>query len=371
MKILVIKTSSFGDLIHTFPVVDWIHQKFPLAEIDWIVEAPFSELMQAHPNIHRVLQVHTKKWRRGREIKSFLRFKKQLQEETYDVVFDLQGNIKSGLLTFLANANIKVGFGWKTVSEWPNLLFTKWKVNPSPGKNIRHDYLALVQSYFYNHDIYRTPLLPGIKTPLLQSNVALRHTAEQDKWVNRLLTHPNLQRGPKVMVCLGSAWKNKQMTLSSLIEFLHHLQDEVHCCYLLTWGKEEEKEAAKTVSKSFCDRGVVVVEKVSIPTLQHLISQVDLVISVDSLPLHLAGTTSTPTFSIFGASSEEKYRPLGPQHVSYQGGCPYHQSFDKRCPKLRTCPTGACIRSLSGAELYRSFKKSGVKFSSRSQFLTE
>ncbi|MGA8164934.1 MAG: glycosyltransferase family 9 protein [Waddliaceae bacterium] len=347
MKVLVIKTSSLGDIIHAFPVVDWIRQQFPLAEIDWVVEAACAELVQSHPHIHQVLAVHTKAWRRGREIKTFWQFRKHLQKKTYDVVFDLQGNSKSGVLTFLAYANIKVGFGWKSVAEWPNILFTRWKANSSPEKNIRRQYLELVQGYFHDN------------TPLFSGNIGLRCSPEDKQRLEQLLAHPHLQHGPNVMVCPGSAWKNKQMRLSSLIEFLHRLHEEWRCCYLLIWGNEEEKEMVHAISQQFSHRGVVV-EKMSIPALQHLMARLALIISVDSFCLHLAGTTKTPTFSVFGPSSAETYHPIGSQHTFYQGVCPYRQSFRKRCPYLRSCPTGACIRLLNGREIYWAFKKSGA-----------
>ena len=84
-------------------------------------------------------------------------------------------------------------------------------------------------------------------------------------------------------------------------------------------------------------------------------ASVDMVIAMDSLPLHLAGTTETPTFSIFGASSANKYKPKGKKHLAFQGTCPYKRTFERRCPVLRTCSTGACIRDLHGEELFHYF----------------
>ncbi|MFQ5729084.1 MAG: lipopolysaccharide heptosyltransferase I [Waddliaceae bacterium] len=339
MKILIVKASSLGDIIHTFSVVGYLHQKFPKAQIDWIVESSFADVVEAHPFVNRVYRVETKKWRKGRKWKAFWQVRKELRQNRYDVVFDLQGNFKSGLTTLQTKTKDKVGFGFKTVSEWPNLFVTNVKMNPPKGQNIREDYLYLVQNYFGDNEKYQ------------DGGVRLSLSFEQAKQIQSLLSHPALTNGKKVMVCPGSAWPNKQMTTLALRDFLHKVQEDTNCCYLLVWGNDSERKMAREIHRGFQENSVIV-DRLEIAVLQNLMDQLDLVIAMDSLPLHLAGTTSTPTFSIFGPSSAIKYRPIGRHHHSFQGSCPYQKIFEKRCPLLRTCPTGACIRYLTGPEIF-------------------
>jgi heptosyltransferase-1 len=157
-----------------------------------------------------------------------------------------------------------------------------------------------------------------------------------------------------VVVCPGSAWRNKQLTPATLEAFLTLLHAHIKCHYLFVWGSQEEKGMAEKLQKEFTGNSQIV-DKMSLPMLQNLMAMSDLVIAMDSLPLHLSGTTKTPSFSVFGASSAAKYKPLGTHHHSFQGSCPYGRSFVKRCPILRTCPTGACIRDLQAQELFDSF----------------
>jgi heptosyltransferase-1 len=82
----------------------------------------------------------------------------------------------------------------------------------------------------------------------------------------------------------------------------------------------------------------------------------DCVIAMDSAALHLCGTTLTPSFSVFGPSAASIYKPLGSQHTHVQGFCPYKQEFIQRCPLLRTCKTGACIKNLQAEELFQHFR---------------
>ncbi len=112
--------------------------------------------------------------------------------------------------------------------------------------------------------------------------------------------------------------------------------------FLILWGSPKEKEQAQAIANGFIGNSTLV-DPLSLPALHLLMTHVDLVISMDSLPLHLAAVAGTPTYSLFGPSLAQKYAPQGDKHHALQGSCPYGTTFEKRCPKLRTCPTGACL----------------------------
>ncbi|MBA3817180.1 MAG: hypothetical protein H0X29_11825 [Parachlamydiaceae bacterium] len=353
-KILLIKTSSLGDIIQAYPVLDFLHDKFPKAEIDWVVERPFEELVRAHPKINNVLCVATKEWRCRfyclsilKEIRDFWR---QLRRNNYDVVFDLQGNVKSGLILSQVKSRQKVGFGKKSVPEWPNTFFTNKRFNPPAGGNIREDYLAVVKAFFSD----TTPC--AVSSPSHSNKVTLKISDIQKAAVQSVLQNVFFEGHLKVVICPGSAWRNKQMTLEALLVFLSGVQEHLRCHFLFLWGSFEEKALVDQLHEHFM-RHSLVIDRMSLPMVQNLMMEVDLVIAMDSLPLHLAGTTLTPSFSIFGPSLAQKYKPIGPQHFAFQGACPYGSIFEKRCPILRTCPTGACIRELAGdGELIIKFR---------------
>lgn len=341
-NILLIKTSSLGDIVQTFPVLEYLRKKFPKASIDWVVESHFAELVQAHPSINHVLTVNTKTWRKHAFNKETLRsireFRNQLRHKTYDVIFDLQGNIKSGLILSQASSQKKVGFGRKSVPEWPNLLFTNTRFDSSKDDNIRHNYLSVVTSFFNDNIAEEVP------------KTLLKIIPEEQTKVNAF----NQANIPLVMVCPGAAWKNKQLTTEAFATFLSLLKDYLHCRFLFTWGSYEEKVLSEALQRQFADS--LLIDKMNLPMLQNLMEKCNLVIAMDSLPLHLAGTTNTKTFSVFGPSLASKYKPLGTQHHAFQGSCPYGRTFVKRCPVLRSCPTGACIRDLKGEEIFDNFK---------------
>ncbi len=297
MKILILKISSLGDIVHTFPVVSYLRKRFPGAEIDWMVKKPYLGLIEAHPEVDLAITPN--------------------QGGEYDLIFDLQGNIKSGFLLNKIRGSTKVGFGLKSVSEWPNALFTSRRFNPPRGKNIREDYLFLVQNYF------------GDTTPFQAQPLVLKLGVSERREVERV------QAGA-TLVCMGSRWPNKQLKEA---EWIALLEQRASAPILFVWGTEEEKKQAEQLAVYF--KGSRLLEKLSFPALQHVMAKSRLVIGVDSFPLHLAGTTSVPILGIFGPSSAEKYAPLGSEKI--QRACPYGLTFEKRCPKLRRCKTGACM----------------------------
>lgn len=347
MKVLIVKTSSLGDIVQTFHILSYLKNISNDIQIDWVVEHPFSELLQAHPAIHKVFIIHTKKWRQcfwKKEIRQEIQqFYQSLSSHCYDIIFDLQGNIKSGIVTALARSPIKVGFGRAAVAEWPNLLFTNHRYTPPSNQNIRNDYLFLVQSQFKS-----TP-------PYIYEGVQLKISQTEEEKIKHILT--NIQPNQtKIMVCPGSNWTNKQLSTMALKEFLIALSQNMATYYLFIWGTKEEKQIVEELAQSFPNSNIIL-DKLALPTLQNLMAQLQLVIAMDSLPLHLAATTYTPTYSVFGASAASKYKPVESRHAAFQGLCPYGQSFEKRCAILRSCPTGACIKDISGHVLFNHFIK--------------
>lgn len=348
MKILIVKTSSLGDVIHSFGVLDYLKRRSSVTQIDWVVEQSCYSLIESHPLVDNTIIIDTKKWRSDFSLKEkivhFWQVRKKLRATHYDLVFDLQGNTKSGFITFLASATHKIGFGWRSVPEILNFFVTNMHYSLSPNNNIRSDYLSLVKNYFGDSSNEDT----------CYGKINLEIDEDQQLSLYKMLTHQNLHAKKLVLVCYGSRWENKQLSTPSLVDFLHRFAADDDVAFIFTWADSNEQKIAINLHNHFCDNSIIA-EKMSLPMLQHLMGRVDLVVAMDSLPLHLCGTTDTPSFSVFGPSSAQKYQPQGPQHHCLQGKCPEGITFDKRCARLRSCETGACLKNITGEQLYNAF----------------
>src|SRR5579872_177737 len=116
MRVLVIKTSSLGDIIHALPALTDAKRVYPDITFDWVVENAFKEVPAWHPAVHRVIPVALRRWRkqvgtafRKGEIRDFL---KDLRQDKYDYIIDAQGLLKSVALTLLSRGNLRIGFSW-------------------------------------------------------------------------------------------------------------------------------------------------------------------------------------------------------------------------------------------------------------------
>ncbi|PIS03036.1 MAG: hypothetical protein COT85_03130 [Chlamydiae bacterium CG10_big_fil_rev_8_21_14_0_10_42_34] len=333
-SILIVKTSSLGDIIQSFHVLNDLHARFPYVAIDWAVERAFHPIVEAHPLIRRAIALDIKQ---NRNIYQSL---KELRKDTYDLIFDLQGNCKSGIITLLSRGNVKVGYGYQSVREWPNILATHKRFDVSKNTNIRTFYSKLIERYF------QTP------SPTNLGGVRFHIDLQEKEKIAAILA--KVPSNYKVMVCPGSKWANKQLKPSVLAAFLKQIEQTYNASFLLIWGDLIEKDLCNELAQQL--KTSFVVDKLPLPTWQNLMDQLDLVIGVDSSALHLCGTSSTPSFSIFGPTAPEVFKPEGERHCAIQGKCPYGKVFDKQCPVLRSCPTGACVKDLTFEELWQAFQ---------------
>lgn len=344
-RILIVKTSSLGDIIQSFVVLNYLKKRFPDADIDWAVEERFSAIVAAHPLVSRTIPFNSKAWKR-RSFKEYLRAASELRRFEYDCVFDLQGNCKSGAVTLLSKSRCKVGFARSCVREWPNLLATHRRFAVPSNINIRLQLLGLIRQFLGDQELS----LVGF------DGVRFKISEEENQKIAALFDVKEASGQERIMVCPGSKWSNKQLPLSTLAAFLEKIDRTSDATFFLIWGDTQERMLCEKLREQFFKNSLVV-DRMELPVWQNLMNEMSVVIAFDSGGLHLAGTTSTPTFSIFGPTMPEIFKPIGSRHFSMRGECPYLRSFEKVCPLLRTCPTGACIRSLTAEAIFSRYSE--------------
>lgn len=341
-SILLVKTSSIGDVIQALPALQYLRARFPQATIDWVVEESNASLLLASPSLSNIIVIDTKAWRSSLSAwKGFMGTLKNLRSKNYDLLFDLQGNTKSACVTFLAKAKEKIGFDSTHVQEKTNLLVTTKRVSLAKTLNAQMKYLQLIQHYF-NDDAVFMPQPISMNITFLEKNR-----------LEALLSNRALKHRLRLMVAAHSRWSNKEIQVETLCSLLTHISTQYSVCFIFVYHTKSEKEQADYMVQRFKSQSFSVGD-LSLPLWQNLMNQIDGVISVDSAALHLCATTNTPSFSIFGPSLAERYRPLGSQHFSVQGSCPYGVQFWSRCPLLRKCSTGACLKGLDSNHLIKA-----------------
>lgn len=359
MRVLIVKTSALGDIVHTFPVIEYLRDRQQASTIGWVVESRVAALVRAHPFVDTTIEIDSKllrsslpsfglinEWRRQRTI---------VRQDTWDLVFDLQGNCKSGLVTWCARSPVKVGYGRKSVAESPNIVATNHRYNPPRGLSIREEYLWIVQKYF--HDT----------TPFHASPIELNISQMQRQLLQTEMAHWPVF-SPIWIIAVGSNWPNKMCKTSSLLTVLRMIRAEFHPYFIFVAGSGEELAIVGNLGQEFLHSSHILYRP-DLPLLQRAISNANAVIAVDSLILHLAATTKTPTFSFFGPSSATKYAPNGSVHGFFQSQCPNHSTFEKRCPFLRTCLSGECLKEADPTAMFQAIHEWQNRVSNSHRFL--
>ena len=344
MRVLIVKTSALGDVVQTFPVAEYLKTVQGVDQVGWVAEMSAAPLVRANPFVDSVVEIDTHAIREVfphfETLKEVRRQRALVREESWDLLFDLQGNIKSGCVTWFARAVAKVGYGLRSTSEWPNVFATNQRFDPPPGLPVRESYLTLVKNYF--HDL----------RPFEASGIDLHLTEAQEK----ALSHERARwpaTAPVWIIAGGSAWPNKMCRAETMAHVLRYIRETYGAYFIFVAGTGEELRTAGFLAGEFLQSSHVLFRP-DLPVLQQMMGHAAAVLAVDSLILHLAGTTATPTFGLFGPSHAHRYAPPGSGH--FQGQCPRNVSFHHRCPHLRTCESGACLKEADVDELIRAIR---------------
>ncbi len=326
MKILIVKVSALGDVVHALPVLAYLKSVGEAVEIDWLVEKPFAPVLEGHPLIRRIHTLETKAWRKAgglASISGVLAMIKALRREAYDLVLDLQGNSKSGLFTLASGAPVRVGFDRIAAREWPNLLATNRHVTLTAAEHHVGDRaLALARAG-----------LPGgierrLAGPLPVDPDALSR-------IEKSLAEQGLQAGPLVVLHYGTTWTTKLWSLASWQQLAAKLGD-MKLRPILTWGNEEEHAAARAIAEA-SGGSAVIWPRGSLVDLVALLSRADLVVGADTGPVHIAAAVDTPTVSIYRVTDGLRNGPRGDRHICLQVPLSCSPCLRKSCERDVEC----------------------------------
>jgi ADP-heptose:LPS heptosyltransferase len=321
--IAIVRLSALGDIVHTLPAFQALRRARPAARISWIAEPAGAALLANIPGIDQVIVLDLKA-RRGPLAKAagLARFVRRWRGR-FDILLDFQGLIKSSLLSFLLGGT-RVGFGRGNVREPLAALFYSRQASPFPEeRHVIHKNLHLLS-------------LLGITAPLVEyPSREWRPSRQLDAW----LQQEGLKEGWTVLN-VGGAWPSKLLSAEQWRQVACGL-DPSHTPVML-WGNAREKETAVAVARQ---SGARLAPFMEFADLICFIARARLVISGDTLALHLAGMTGTPALGVFGPSSPERNGPLHPASrvVFHRLAC----SFCYR----RRCDTMNCLHGIAAEEI--------------------
>lgn len=293
MRLLIIKTSSLGDLVHMFPAVSDMHKSTPRARIDWVAEESFAELPGWHPAVGRVIPVAMRRWKHSpagsttwSEVRASIA---ALRRESYDLVIDAQGLLKSALIARFARG-MRWGYDRRSIREPLATIFYQRRAAVEMHQHaVMRNRLLCAQVLGY--DIAALPLDYGLS---LEAAAA----------------PPLALRQPYIMAFHGTSRADKEWPEQHWIAFAHALQQH-RLQVLLPWGSAAEKARAHRIAAA-ADNSVVL-PRLTLTQIAVLIRHARGVIGMDTGLIHAAAALKRPVLALYPATRPELTGALAQQ----------------------------------------------------------
>ena len=281
MKIAIVKLSALGDIIHAMVVLQFIKKYHQEVEVDWVVEESYKELLDFNPDINKVHVVNIKKAKKKKSIYLlFNEFRKVRKIGKYDLVIDMQGLIKSALISRLILSPITLGFDRFSIRESIAAIFYNKTFKYGYDDNVIQRNFELIKFAlelpFNNEEIhYKLPFLFPSQKHLIPGLSSIKKN---------------------IILVPGASHKSKCYPVEKFSE----VAKEIDANFLIIWGNQKEKIMAEKI-KALSPK-VIICEKLSLDALIALISQVDLVLGSDTGPTHMAWALNKSSITLFGST---------------------------------------------------------------------
>ncbi len=339
-KFLVVKPSSFGDVIHALPVATAIAEQMGDAVIDWVVRPEFADAVRAHPAVRRVIIFDRGKWGQGSRVLQTLpelfRFISSLRRERYDAVLDLQGLFRSALMSYLSGAGVRVGF--ENAREWAPIFYTRKVSVP----NVKIHAIERYQLFLGALGLEERPLDYGLRIPDAAGSS-----------LEALLVNAGLRpEGPLVVLNPNARWETKRWLPERFAALGDRLVAEAGVQVVFVGSQSEAASVKQLVSLSR-ERVANLAGATRLMELAALLQRADLMITCDSGPMHLSAAVATRVLALFGPTDPVRTGPYGPGHRVIAKGIDCAPCLKRTCSKERR----ECMESITVDEVFEAARR--------------
>jgi len=306
MRIVLIRLSALGDIVHTWPLAVSIRAALPQAHLTWIVEEPLAPLVEDHPAVDAILTVATGRWRKkpfsSRTRAEVAAFKSRVHEFQPDLSIDAQGTLKSGLITRWCKAPRRVGLArpWRRESI-AGLAYTETLPGCSSQRHVIATNLELVRS------------VGGEPPP--------RPTQPDGRWLldTPRGEHTGSWENDYSVILPGAGQPEKILSASILADTARYLVSS-GVDVVVAWGPSERNRAREIVELG--GAGVHLAPPTNLIELTVLLGSATVVVGGDTGPVHLAASLGVPTLAVFLTTDPERNGPSGERVGVVSGAAP-------------------------------------------------
>jgi heptosyltransferase-1 len=340
LDILIIKLSAIGDVVHSLPLLEVLRGRFPSSRIDWVIEEAASNIVEGHPDLDKVIVFPRKGWldrfTRKREYisvgRELITFFEELRKREYDLVIDLQGLLKSGVLTFFARGSRKIGLNG---AREGSSLFVNERVNfPEPEIHALDRYLCVAKHL-------------GVADPVWKGKIPIYETDK--RYVDDLLVG---LEGNCALVAINpmAKWESKLWELERFACLADVINEKLEAAIIFT-GSESDRIAVEKIVAGMRTKALNLAGKTNLKQLAYLYKKCAVVISTDTGPMHMAAAMGSSVVALFGPTSALRTGPYGRKHRVVRTGLPCSPCFRKRCDHM------SCMKGISVEQVYDTVKQ--------------
>ena len=351
-KILLIKLSAVGDVVHTIPVLNKLRRRYPAAQIDWLVTPPIAELLRHHPAITNVIEFAREEWQspwRLTPFANYARLAASLRATGYDLVVDMHGQLRTALLTLATGAPVRVGFepaaaggvvrfrprvpplarkhAWQGAREGSWIAYTHHIPVPTLDVHAVDRYLNV------------GPIL-GLDDGAADFSFPIPAAASAR--IEQLLRGHGIAATQLLVLAPGTVWETKHWGSGKFAEVARHFMRKGFAATLI--GSRRERAVCAEVAQ-LAPGAVNFAGETSLSELAALIRRSTICVTNNSGPMHLAVALGRPVASVFGPTDAIWIGPYRRKNAVLPANLPCSPCYLRQ---LSRCPHGhACMDEVS------------------------
>lgn len=314
-NVCIIKPSALGDIVNAFPTLSALRSLWPNAHIAWVVNRGLRDLVEGHPEIDEVIPFDRSIAKLTPKGLVFIGgFLAALRRRRFDLTIDLQGLLRSGLMTAAAGAPVRVGIGY--AREGASHFYTHIVPTPVPEPHAVVRLLEVARAFGANVDNPRC---------------AVAMSDDDRRWAReRLMGTPT----PRLVMNIGARWVTKRWPPEKFAAVARRAAFQYGATIIAVGAPEDQP----TVDILRAELGSIplldLCGRTTLPQLAGLAAESDLFLSNDSGPLHLATAVGARVVGIYTCTSPELNGPYGPNAVAVRTGVECAASYITHCGRL-------------------------------------
>lgn len=299
IKILILRVSAIGDVIHTLPTIFLLKKMLPTADISWVVQKKAADIL-VNQNFIKNLYILNDKYLHPKNLLNTFKIIKNLRQEKWDLILDFQGLLKTSfIIKFLTGK--KFGFDKQNARDKISVYFTDKQINPK-YKNIIEKNLSLASNAIFNlKNIKTCPTINSIK-----QNFKFNYSNEDIHAVKRWLNTNNINNF--IILAPNTTWPSKHWPEENWIKLIEYLIKNLKNYKIILTGTHFGDQAKNIAN--YCNKNnfnIIQTPKFNLIQIAKLITKSQLLVAPDTGILHLADFLQKNAIGIFGPTKAEKH----------------------------------------------------------------